>query len=118
MGVDEKLKLTLCAKNYQYVEPQTIIGLISTVPKINLEIDQIKKTDDRNQQILLTGKENYQVYDNNGSFFYPKKGDMVKVGDKISPILKIHKGTPFFLTEGTKVYKKSGNFIKKEELLG
>ena len=132
--VDEKLKLTLCAKNYQYVEPQTIIGLISTVPKINLEIDQIKKTDDRNQQILLTGKENYQVYDNNGSFFYPKKGDMVKVGDKISPLLKIncsgkvievnsntlkiHKGTPFFLTEGTKVYKKSGNFIKKEELLG
>jgi DNA-directed RNA polymerase subunit beta' len=59
---------------------------------------------------------------------------MVKVGDKISPLLKIdcsgkvievnsktlkiHKGTPFFLTEGTKVYKKSGSFIKKEELLG
>merc|ERR1712113_337181 len=41
-----------------------------------------------------------------------------KVIEVNSNTLKIHKGTPFFLTEGTKVYKKSGNFIKNEELLG
>ena len=56
---------------------------------------------------------------------------MVKMGDKISPLLKInhsgkiveinnkklkiHKGTPFFLTEGTELYKKSGSFIKKKK---
>ena len=132
--IDEKLKLTLCVKNYQYLEPQTVIGLISTTPKNNLEIKKIKKSNERSEQILLVGKENYQTYDNNGSFFYPKKGDMVKVGDKISPLLKvdysgkviqinsktltIHKATPFFVTEGTTLYKKSNNFIKKEELLG
>jgi DNA-directed RNA polymerase subunit beta' len=132
--IDEKLKLTLCVKNYQYLEPQTVIGLISTTPKNNLEIKQIKKSNERSEQILLVGKENYQTYDNNGSFFYPKKGDMVKVGDKISPLLKvdysgkviqinsktltIHKATPFFVTEGTTLYKKSNDFIKKEELLG
>ena len=41
--IDEKLKLTLCVKNYQYIEPQTVLGHISTVPDTNLEIERIKK---------------------------------------------------------------------------
>ena len=132
--IDEKLKLTLCVKNYQYIEPQTVLGHISTVPDTNLEIERIKKLKLINQQLLLINKENYSLHNNEESYFYPKEGDMVKMGDKISPLLKInhsgkvdeistkklkiHKGTPFFLTEGTQLYKKSGSFIKKEEILG
>jgi DNA-directed RNA polymerase subunit beta' len=59
---------------------------------------------------------------------------MIKIGSEISPWvktkysgkiieknpfkLKIHKGTPFFKTAATRLYKNSGNFIKQEELLG
>lgn len=59
---------------------------------------------------------------------------MIRINDKIGPYLntkcsgkiikanafklKIHKGTPFFVTPETKLYQKTGNFIKKNELLG
>ena len=130
----EKLKLSLFIKNLEYIEQQTILGKISITPKKTCVIKNLKKNDTTQSKTLINIEENYKQYFNEGNSFLPKKNEMIRINDKIGPYLntkcsgkiikanafklKIHKGTPFFVTPETKLYQKTGNFIKKNELLG
>jgi DNA-directed RNA polymerase subunit beta' len=133
---EKKLKLAFNLKNFEYVEPQSLIGIISIKLEKQLEIEKIKKYNKNvnDVNVLLITKNNYNSYFNNNNSFLLRKNDMIKVGDKIEPLTKIkysgqviskkpfkfilHKGTPFYLTPETTLYKKSDQLIIKEEFLG
>lgn len=131
---NEDLKLALYIKNMEYAEENTILGLISLIPKTSTNVEKIVKKNNPTSKILILTKNNYQTYFCETNSFYVNENDMIKIGSEISPSvktkysgkiieqnlfkLKIHKGTPFFKTTSTKLYKNSGNFIKQDELLG
>lgn len=131
---DENFKLSLFIQNFEYIEENTLIGKISYVPK-NLEnLDQLKRQINQNLKILLITKNDYQHYYNENNLFFVKENKMVTVGDLILPLvkiknsgkiicqnpfkLKIHNGTPFFITGSTILYQQSGDFIKRDGLIG
>jgi DNA-directed RNA polymerase subunit beta' len=132
---DEKLKISLFVKKFEYIELNTILGRISIIPTKNLKIETVNKiTDDYTPKILLTSKENYKIYYNEYNLGFIKNGYMIRKDDKIEPRskinysgkiialdpfkFKIHKGTPFYVTPETKLYKKINNFIKQGEVFG
>ena len=132
---DEKLKISLFVKKFEYIELNTILGRISIIPPKNLKIETVTKiTDDYNPKILLTSQENYKIYYNEYNSGFTKNGYMIRKGDKIEPRskinysgkiialdpfkFKIHQGTPFYVTPETKLYKKINNFIKQGEVFG
>jgi DNA-directed RNA polymerase subunit beta' len=133
---EEKLNLSLFIKNFDYVESQSILGLISLSSKKTMEIKKIQHytNKNRNSKKLLISSYNYHTYFSENSSFLMKKNQMVRIGDHVNPVKKlaysgqiifeepfniiIHKGIPFFLTPETKLYKKTGNLIRENELLG
>lgn len=132
---DEKLKISLFVKKFEYVEFQTILGVISIIPPKILTVETITKIDDENNpKILLTSQKNYKIYYNETSSRFTKTDSMIRKGDKIEPRVKInysgkiisfdpfkfkiHQGTPFYITPETKLYKNNNNFVKQEEVFG
>ena len=132
---NEQLKLSLFVKNLDYVEPNTVLGLISLIPKRTTKIQSFKTNGEGEPQILILGNQNYMKYYRENSTFYFKKDEMVKIDTPMAPLMKIncsgkivelapfqtkiHRGTPFFLTSRTElVTNQSGNYIKENELIG
>jgi DNA-directed RNA polymerase subunit beta' len=131
---DEILKLSLFFQDLDYIEKRTILGKISLIPKKEFILENFKSLSNQNLKTLFVTKKNYQTFFTENVSFLKKQDEMVKVGDEIKPFLKIgysgkvtlsnsfklilHRGTPFFVTPSTKLYIKSGDFIKQDELIG
>jgi DNA-directed RNA polymerase subunit beta' len=131
---DETLKLSLWVKNLEYIEKNSLVGKVAIEPPKDLIIRNIKNGILKIPQTLIITEENHKTYYSENTDFLCKKNDMIRLNDQISRTIKvdcsgkvikinpfsltIHKGTPFFLTSETKLYKRSGQFIKKNELLG
>ena len=127
----EKLKLALCVKNLDYIESQTILGFISLIPKKIGKIEKIKKR--KEKKFIISLNDYKQIFLEKNHLNVEKK-QMIRVGDEIAPKLKlnysgqiikqqpfnlkIHCGTPFFITQNTKIIKKDNDFIKQGELIG
>jgi DNA-directed RNA polymerase subunit beta' len=130
---EESLKFSMLVKNLEYVEKNTVFCLISITTKNKLKLERITKQFDSSLKVLTFTETNYQTYCSEANSFLPKKNEMLKIGDLISPLvktnysgkvlelkpfkLKIHKSTPLFITPSTSLYKQSGSFIKKDEIL-
>jgi len=132
----KNLKLSLTLQNLEYVEPQNLIGFFSIGLKKNLEIKKIKiyNKNLKDSNILITNQNNYTQYFNDNNDFLIKTNKIIRINDKIGPLTKInssgqiiskkpfqlilHKGTPFFITNDTQLYKKSNQLITKNEILG
>jgi DNA-directed RNA polymerase subunit beta' len=128
---NENLKLALSITNFAYVEPETILGFISIIPK---KMGQIEKIEKLKRKTLIIKKDNFKQLYTENNLITTDKTRMIRVGDIIGPKLKvtssgqiisrtpfklnIHKSTPFFLTPNTKITKKNGDFIKQGELFG
>ena len=135
---NENLKISLFVKNFEYIEFKTLLALISIIPtkKLNLEtIDKIY-TEPNSPKFLLTSKENYKNYYNEGNLKFKNSNVLVKKGDKIEPRIKInysgkiifsdtfkfkiHKGTPFYITNETELinFKDNSRFVKEGDVFG
>ena len=132
---EEQLTLSLFNNIFEYIEAQSIIGLISIMSKKALKIQKIKKyRKSKTSKNLLITNDNYKTYFAENTSGIIKKNDMICIGDKLGALKQLncsgqiiscepfkfilHKGTPFFKTPETELFKKSGNLIKKNELLG
>jgi DNA-directed RNA polymerase subunit beta' len=131
---NENYKLSSFLKNFEYIEKNTVIAKISYIEKNLPTLYELKKQINKKVKILLIKKNNYQTYYGEHNYISIKENKMIKIDDKILPLIKInssgkiiavkpfkfiiHNGTPFFLTSTTQLYEKSGNFIKKDEILG
>ena len=131
----EKLKIALFVKQFEYVEFKTLLGRISIIPPKILKIETINKIEDNNNpKILLTSETNYKTYYNESNMKFTKRNKMMRKGDEIQPRIKIncsgkiilrdpfkfkiHKGTPFYVTPETKLYKTNNNFVRQGEVFG
>ena len=131
---DEKLKISIFVKKFEYIELQTLLGLISIVPQTILKVQNIHKTKDNNPKLLITSQKNYKTYYNEGNFNFKKNSLMITKSDKIEPRIKIncsgriltqdpfkfkvHQGTPFYVTPETGLTNGKNNFIKQGEVWG
>ena len=130
----DPIQLNTLVQDNQYVIRHTILGKVMTTFKQKFSIQSIKKHKNKLNRMMLFGSQNYAIYPNKDNFLYHKKGDFIKVGDKLSPQIKvqysgkiiqitekvitIHKATPIFLTGNTEFYKRQNSFVKEKELLG
>jgi DNA-directed RNA polymerase subunit beta' len=130
----DSIQLNTLVQDNQYVIRHTILAKVLTTFKQKFNIQSIKKHKNKLNRMMLFGSQNYSIYPNKDNFLYYKIGDFIKVGDKLSPQIKvqysgkiiqitekvitIHKATPIFLTGNTEFYKRQKSFVKEKELLG
>ena len=131
---NEKLKISFFIKELEYIERNTLIGKISIIPNTNSTLIQLRSELHENLKILLITRDNYKIYYNEIYPSFRTKKKFVLVNNKVGPLMKtklsgkiellkpfkfnVHKSTPFFITHSTKLYIRTGNFIKKDEILG
>jgi DNA-directed RNA polymerase subunit beta' len=131
---DDKLKISFFIKELDYIEKNTLIGKISIIPSTTSRLIQLKTELNENLKILLINRDNYRIYYNEIYPSFKTKRRFVLVNNKVAPLIKtnlsgkiellkpftfnLHKSTPFFITHSTKLYIRTGNFIKKDEILG
>ena len=88
----------------------------------------------KNLKILLINRDSYKIYYNEIYPSFKTKKKFILINNKVAPLIKtklsgkiellkpfefnLHKSTPFFITQSTKLYIKTGNFIKQDEILG
>ncbi len=130
----EDFKLSLFNPNFSYINKNTIIGNISLMPKKSFEIQEIKTNEKERLKLLFFIKKNYKTYFNEKNNFLKKINEIIKIGDKLTPIikvncsgkiiqkkpfkLKIHKIIPFFINLETNLYVRNRDYIKEEDILG
>lgn len=133
---DKSIKLGIILKDFEYTEPQILISLIFIKLEIEIKIKNFKisNKNNKNINIIFINPNNYNTYVNDDNSFIIKKNNTLRIKDKIGPLIKtnhsgqvlsnkafkfvLHSGTPFFITVNTSIYKKSNEFIMKNEILG
>ena len=137
------LKFALNVKNYQYIDKYTVIGFIYFLPDILKESDQflkiysIRQKDSKNIKILffITEKDVWKINSDqitNLPVFQPNKG-IARSGTLINKTLKLTKSgfflkkdglklifqeaKPIFLSRGTILNYKQGDFVFKNKVL-
>ena len=130
------VKFSSTVKNFQYVDKHTIIGFIEFFPKVEGSIYSIREKMSKYKKSLLivteddTWKLNSDHY-NKFSFFTNKK-TLVRVGNSINTNSKFsnsgfflkkdgfkmifQKATPIFLSRGTLLNYKQGDFVVEKEV--
>jgi DNA-directed RNA polymerase subunit beta' len=130
----EDFKISLFNPNFSYINKNTIIGSVSLMSKKSFEIEEIKTNDKERLKILFFTKKNYKTYFNEKNYFFKKINEIIKIGDKLTPIIKIncsgkiiekkpfklklHKIIPFFINLETNLYIRNKDYIKEEDILG
>jgi DNA-directed RNA polymerase subunit beta' len=130
----EDFKISLFNPNFSYINKNTVIGNISLISKKSFEIEEIKTNEKERLKILFFTKKNYKTYFNEKNYFFKKINEIIKIGDKLTPIikvnssgkiirkkpfkLKLHKIIPFFINLETNLYIKNKDYIKEEDILG
>nr|YP_010938243.1 RNA polymerase b''-subunit [Meringosphaera mediterranea]WLD05756.1 RNA polymerase b''-subunit [Meringosphaera mediterranea]WLD05834.1 RNA polymerase b''-subunit [Meringosphaera mediterranea] len=131
---NERIKLTFQAQNFNFVEANTILGWVSILPKKNTKLKQLSWKPKPEKKLLLVGEEDYKTYYFENKVKNVVDKEVIKIKDPLNKSLvslisgkivsnsafnlTLHKGRPFYLTKGTSLYKKVGDFIKKDEPLG
>jgi DNA-directed RNA polymerase subunit beta' len=130
----EDFKLSLFNRNFSYINKNTIVGNISLMSKKSFEIKEIKTNEKERLKLLFFTKKNYKTYYNENNYFLKKINEIIKIGDKLTPLikvncsgkiiekkpfkLKLHKIIPFFINLETKLYIRNKDYIKEEDILG
>jgi len=130
----EHFKLSLYIKNYEYLEENNLIAKISFILKDLAYLKDLKQISNKNTKILTIGKDDYKNYYTELNAFYKKEREMMKIEDLLLPLIKIknsgkiisikpfkiklHSGTPFFLSKSTIISRYLKHFIKKDETIG
>ena len=128
------LKISLFVNDYQFIEPQTIIGKLSLLPTQEIKVKKIKRTYGNLARLLLVGEKDYHTTNIEKDEISCQLNEMIIKGDNISKNQKsqvsgkvtdmkpltceIHKGSPLYLTPQTKVYKETDELVQKEEIVG
>ena len=130
----EDFKLSLFNPNFSYINKNTIIGNISLMSKKSFEIEEIKTNEKERLKLLFFTKTNYKTYFNEKNYFLKKINEIIKIGDRLTPIVKVnysgkiikkkpfklelHKVIPFFINVETNLYIRNKDYIKEEDILG
>jgi DNA-directed RNA polymerase subunit beta' len=130
----EDFKISLFNRNFSYVNKNTIIGNISLMSKKKFEIEEVKTNEKERLKLLFFTKKNYKTYFNEKNYFFKKINEIIKIGDKLTPNIKVncsgkiikkkpfelrlHKIIPFFINLETKLYIRNKDYIKEEDILG
>jgi DNA-directed RNA polymerase subunit beta' len=129
------LNVSTFFKDNQYIEPYSIIGNISIVPKQLLEIKKLKEHKKQElRKIFLVSSNDYQTIFTEQKNYITTNKSFLKVGDildnKITSsfsgkiiynnynYLKIHKGKPFLFSKGAEIFWRNNEFVKEYESLG
>ena len=83
---------------------------------------------------MLVSKKNYQTYYSEKNNFLIDKNEMIKAGNKMTPNVtiscsgqilnvssfkcKLHRGTPFFLTNETVLYRQKNDLVRIGDTIG
>lgn len=128
-------QIYLLIKNFQYIDPHTIIGYIYYFPKVNEKIYTIRKRSESGvtKFFFITEKDIWQVYLDN-PYILGKNKNIVTVGELFTPTIKApssgillkedgfkriyQKASAIFLTPGSLLYSSSEIFVQKNQLLG
>lgn len=131
-----KIKLSLLVKNYQYIDRHTILGYIEFLPNVEGLIYSVRKKLSKNSQtlFLITEADIWKINSdqiNNFSFFQEKKA-VVRTGNSLNKNSKFsqsgfflkrdgfkmifQKAIPIFLTRGTILNYKQGDFVLKNKV--
>jgi DNA-directed RNA polymerase subunit beta' len=129
----ENYKFSFFFKNLEYIEEKNLLGKISYCIKNLSYIKKIKQNFAKSNKILFIKKENYKNYYSEFNYFLKKENEMIKFEDLLLPLIRIknsgkiiskkpfkltlHKGTPFFISQSTTLYRNSNDFIKKDDLI-
>jgi hypothetical protein len=129
-------KLSLSVKNYQYIDKYTVIGIINFYQMSDANIYSIKKKESKilDTYFFLTEDDVWKIYSeeiNNYAFFNNKK-NLVRSGHILNTTTKFNKSgfffkkdgfqmifqntTPIFLSLGTIINYKKGDFVLENEL--
>ena len=128
--------LSMLVKNYQYVDKYTIVAMIDIFPKCEGKIYALKKKNSKYITTLfaITESDIWKINSdqvNNFSFFHEKrgilkKGNLLNANSKFSRsgfFLKkdgfkmiFQNAIPIFLSRGTILNYKQGDFVLKQEL--
>ena len=137
------LKLALFAKNYQYLDPHTALGILYIFPKYEGNVYAIRKKNSKNVEVsskhlltyfVITESDAWKIDSEQTNQYLPltfKKG--VKLGELISDGVKasfsgfllkkdgfkliFQKATPIFLSRGTILNYKQGDLVLEKKLL-
>ena len=132
-----KLKFSLLIKNYQYIDKGTILGYIEIYPMVEGEVYAIKEKLSKNTKtiFLITDSDVWKlilINIHNFSFFNEKKnvvrsGNHLNINSTFSKsgfFLKkdgfkmiFQNATPIFLSRGTILNYKQGDFIFENKVL-
>ena len=131
-----KIKISLIVKNYQYVDQHTILGFIEIFPNFEGLIYSLRKKDSKTFQTLFAIMEDdiWKINSdqvNNFSFFQDKKS-VVRAGNDLNKSSKFSRSgfflkkngfqmifqnaIPIFLTRGTILNYKQGDFVLKNKI--
>ena len=130
------IETNFLVKNYQYIDRQTVLGFLEIYPILNVEIYAIRKKESNLNTTLLmiTEDDIWKINSdqvNNFSFFKEKKaivrsGNLINSNSKFSRsgyFLKrdgfkmiFQDATPVFLSRGTILNYKQGDFVRKNNM--
>lgn len=125
------------AKNYQYLDPYTILGSYTFFPSFEERIYLIRKKEltQKNLFFVITESDIWKLNLEEGNYFSLSSKDLryVKTGQLITKTKKIknsgfllkkdgfrfifQKAFPLFLSHGSILYTKNGDFIEKNQLI-
>ena len=132
-----KLQLSLLVKNYQYIDKHTILGFIELLPNFEGSIYSVRRKLSKNFQtlFLITEDDIWKINSdqvNNFSFFKEKKA-VIRSGQLLNNTSRVsnpgfflkrdgfkmifQKATPIFLTRGTILNYKQGDFVLENNIL-
>lgn len=130
------LKISVLVKNYQYVDEHTILGFLEFYPEEEGLIYSVRKKDANNIQTLLfiTESDIWKINSdqvNNFSFFKNKKA-YIRAGNLLNSTTKFTRSgfflkkdgfklifqnaMPIFLTQGTILNYKQGDFVLENKI--
>lgn len=130
------IKFSLAIKNYQYIDPYTILGFLEIYPFYEGLVYSVRKKDAKNMKTLffITESDIWKINSdqiNNFSFFQNKKayvrsGNLLNTTGKFSRsgfFLKkdgfqmiFQNAMPIFLTQGTLLNYKQGDFVFEKKI--
>jgi DNA-directed RNA polymerase subunit beta' len=134
VNIDKKqIKITYLNKPNHYIQAYSIIATINCFSNQKQLIQNLKNLKEKPNRFLISTKENYKFYSRNPSFKI-KDSKFVVLGDKIDKYqvtqysgyllnkknkseLQIRISSPFFVSNGTRIFIKHGSLIQENESL-
>jgi len=132
------IKFSLNVKNFQYIDPHTILGFIEIYPNYEGEIYSVRKKSLRylNSLFVITEEDVWKVYSDqvNDFNFFEKPKNFIRSGQMLNTTTQFNRSgiflkkdgfkmvfqnaNPIFLSRGTILNYNHGDFVLEKKVLG